>query len=358
MVYNVTKYDGTPLASVTDGTVDTTSSSIALIGRNAVNFGLALNENLVALMQHFANTSPPPSPVQGQIWYDSVHSSLKVWDGYKWLIVTPPFDGNAGTATIVISSTIEVVAALSMGHIVSVTSHQTLSPADLPDTVTIADTSYDFKARFSNGLSAGITLATDPAGYKMYGTATQANVLTTARSIGLVGSITGNVLFDGSNDVVITSNLINVLNSNISADTFYTKVKVSSNGLVTDGNLIVDQDVFAALGYTPPSQVFIGGDAYGNTVANGTVFTVNIALSNTTITPGYYNNVTVDAAGRVIAGQNDQPFPVKGIILWDDILVPNGYAVCDGSDVVTYAGTISLPNIPPIGSARYIMRIS
>ena len=64
MVYNVTKYDGTPLASVTDGTVDTTSSSIALIGRNAVNFGLALNENLVALMQHFANTSPPPWTVQ------------------------------------------------------------------------------------------------------------------------------------------------------------------------------------------------------------------------------------------------------------------------------------------------------
>jgi len=359
MVYNITRYDGSNLAAVADGTVDTTSTSIALIGRNSVNFGLALNENLVALMQHFANTSPPPSPVQGQIWYDSVHTSLKLWDGYKWLLVTPPFDGNAGTASIVISPTIEVVAQLSAGHIVSVTSHVQLAPAELPLTVTIADTEYDFATRFPNGLSPGITLATDPNGYRFYGTALNANALATSRSIGLGGSMSGSVAFDGSNDVVITSNLINVLNSNITADTFYTKVKVGSNGLVTDANVIIDQDVFAALGYNPPSQIYIIGDAKGNAVANGTVFTVDVTLGNTAVTPGYYNNVTVDSAGRVVAARNDMPFPVKGIILWDDILIPNGFAECNGSNVVTSAGTISLPNIPPIQpGVRYIMRIS
>lgn len=360
MVYNITKYDGAPLASVNDSSIDTTSTSIALIGRNAVNFGLPLNENFIALMQHFANTSPPPSPVQGQIWFDTVSSSLKVWDGFKWLTVTPPFDGNAGIASVSVTPTIEAMLMLSGGQIVSAVCHSQILPSQLADDVVIADTAYPFKTRFPSGLEPGITLATDNNGYKLTGIATKANVLTTSRNITLDGSVSGNVQFDGGNDVVMTTSLINVLNANLNTSSYWSKVLVNSNGLVTDANVIIDQDVFTALGYTPPSDVVISGHASGNAVANGTVFTVNLSLTNTTVTPGTYNNVTVDATGRVVSGKNDMPVEIKSIVIWPDILIPNNWAVCNGQTVSTPAGIINTPNLVPyqIGSTQFIMRVN
>lgn len=359
MVYNVTKYDGSPLASVQDSTLDTTSTSIALIGRNAVNYGLALNENFVAIMQNFAGTNSPPQPQQGQIWYDTISSSLKVWDGNRWLVVTPPFDGNAGTATVAISPSLEVILFFSAGQIVATVSHQSVSPVLLPDNVKVADVDYQFKPRFPNGLSPGMTMAQDANAYKFVGTATKASTLETARIISLGGSATGNVAFDGGSNVVLVSNLINVLNSSVNTSTYWSKLKVSSNGLVTDANVIVNSDVTNALGYTPPSQISLQGHASGNSLANASVFTINVVLSSTNVSPGSYSNVTVDSTGRVISGNNDSPVPVKSIVLWDDILVPNGWAVCDGQSVLTTAGTINTPNLVPfqIGPTRFIMRV-
>lgn len=360
MAYIVTKYDGSNLTIVPDNVLDTTTTSITLIGKNAVNFGLALNENFVALMQHFANSSPPPSPIQGQIWFNSVDSSLQVWTGTKWVLVTPPFVNNAGTATVVIPTpdgNVEVVAIISDGIIVSVVSNQSVAPAYMSDTVMISDTSFAFKLRFPYGLSPGVNLAVDANGYQFNGIASKANVLSTSRNISINGSVTGNVMFDGSNDVVITSNLINVFNANISTDVFYSKVLMSSNGLVTDANVLIDQDIYTALGYTPPAIVVLEGDATGQTTSNGTVFSVNVSLSNTNVNPGTYNNVTVDSAGRVVQASVDYPIPIRGIILIDDIIIPNGWTLCDGTTVDTVYGQVVTPNIPPVGTARYIMKI-
>lgn len=360
MVYNVTKYNGEPLATVQDSTLDITSTSITLIGKNAVNYGLALNENFVALLQNFANTSPPPMPQQGQIWFDSVANAIKIYDGDSWILISPPFDGNAGIAQVAINSVLEVMVMLSAGQIISAVSHVTVDPSELANDVSIGDVSYAFKNRFPNGLAPGITLASDPQGYVFFGTATQANVLTTARTIALTGSATGNVLFDGSNDVVIDTTLASVFNANLNTASFWSKVQVSSNGLVTDANVIAQNDVLIALGYVPPSDVVIVGDASGNAVANNTVFTVNISLSPTTVTPGTYNNVTVAADGRVIAASNDLPVPIKSIVIWDDILVPNNWAWCNGQAVTTPSGIINTPNLVPdqISTTRFIMRVS
>jgi hypothetical protein len=348
------------LATVQDGTLDTASTSITLIGKNAVNFGLPLNENFVALLQHFANTSPPPSPQQGQIWFDTVSNAIKVYDGSLWILVSPPFDGNAGIAQVSINSILEIMVMLSGGQIIAAVSHSNLDPSQLANEVSIGDIAYPFKARFPNGIAAGITLATDNNGYQLFGRATTANVLTTARDISIAGSATGNVMFDGSNDVVINTTLNSVFNANLDTTSFWSKVQVSSNGLVTDANVIVQNDVLIALGYVPPSDVIIVGDATGNAVSNNTVFTVNVTLSPTTVVPGTYNNVTVSSDGRVIAASNDLPVPIKSIVLWDDILIPNNWALCNGQTVTTPAGTINTPNLVPyqIGPTRFIMRVS
>lgn len=80
MPYNVNKYDGTFVATVADGSVDQ-STSITLIGKNYAAFGEVFNENLVWMLENFANSTPPENPIIGQLWYDTTTSSLKIFDG-------------------------------------------------------------------------------------------------------------------------------------------------------------------------------------------------------------------------------------------------------------------------------------
>jgi len=81
MAYNVNKTDGTLLTTVVDGTVDTTSADIALVGRRFSNYGEVLNENLIKILESFANTTAPDNPLEGQIWYDKLEGRLKVYTG-------------------------------------------------------------------------------------------------------------------------------------------------------------------------------------------------------------------------------------------------------------------------------------
>ncbi len=185
-------------------------------------------------------------------------------------------------------------------------------------------------------------------------------MLVTARNIALDGSVQGNALFDGSNDIVITSTLANVFNANVDNTAYYTKVLMSSNGLVMDANVIIDTDVINALGYAPPAEIDIIGDATGISISNGNIYTVNVTISNTNVTPGTYNTVTVGGDGRVQYGTVNYPIPINGIILWNSLLIPTGWALCDGTTVSTPSGLYTTPNLTSnfIGSTRYIVKVS
>ena len=80
MAYTINKTSGAVLTTVADGTLDTTTD-ITLIGKNYPGYGETLNENFVRLLENFANTSAPTSPVAGQIWWDTTNSLLKVYTG-------------------------------------------------------------------------------------------------------------------------------------------------------------------------------------------------------------------------------------------------------------------------------------
>jgi hypothetical protein len=362
MPYNISYYNGTPLVTVPDGSLNTTSTSIALIGPNTSSFGLALNENFIALLQNFASPTPPPTPAQGQLWFYTVQNILQVYDGQAWLAIPLPFDGNAGTAIVAINNVDSVVVVLSEGVIISAVSHQYFSPANLPASVSIADTTYLFSSRFLNGLLPGITLANDPNGYQFNGNALSANILTNGQNIYVTGSANGVVFFNGSNDVVLTTTLINVFNANVDNTQYYSKVLMSSNGTVIDANSIVASDIVAALGYTPPSQDIIQGDVIGESALIGNVFVTNVNLVNSNVIPGTYNTVTVDYAGRVQSGLMDNSInPVFGIILWYSASIPVNWALCDGSVVsLPSGGTFTTPNLSAnyVGTTRYIIRIS
>jgi len=80
MAYTINKTDGTVVATITDGTVDT-STSLQLFGKSFSGFGEGLNENLVKLLENTASTSAPTAPLKGQVWFDTNTNQLKVYDG-------------------------------------------------------------------------------------------------------------------------------------------------------------------------------------------------------------------------------------------------------------------------------------
>jgi D-Tyr-tRNAtyr deacylase len=80
MAYTINKTDGSVITTITDGTVDNTTS-VQLFGKSYSGFGEGLNENLVKLLENSASTSAPTAPLKGELWFDTSTGQLKVYDG-------------------------------------------------------------------------------------------------------------------------------------------------------------------------------------------------------------------------------------------------------------------------------------
>ena len=80
MAYTINKTDGTVVATITDGTLDNTTS-LTLFGKSYSGFGELLNENLVKLLENSASTSAPSAPLKGELWFDTTTNQIKVYDG-------------------------------------------------------------------------------------------------------------------------------------------------------------------------------------------------------------------------------------------------------------------------------------
>ena len=80
MPYNITLTNGTNLIAggLLDNTTDSVNSSLTLVGKNYKGYGLFLNQNVVRLMENFANTTGPTEPLPGQLWYNSTTKLLNV----------------------------------------------------------------------------------------------------------------------------------------------------------------------------------------------------------------------------------------------------------------------------------------
>lgn len=103
MAYTIVKSDGSVLTTIADGTINTTSTSLGLPGRNYAGYGQALDTNLVHILENFADSTPPSNPLAGQLWYNTNDSTLYICptDGESnalaWLSLTSTQSG--GTTT-------------------------------------------------------------------------------------------------------------------------------------------------------------------------------------------------------------------------------------------------------------------
>jgi len=149
MAYTVTTTAGAIIATVADGTVNTTATSITLIGKNYAGYGIFLNENYIQHLENFSNSTPPNAPLTGQLWYDNVNdilkvynsdtniwkpisssitsatapsaaisvtgdiwwdttnAQLKVWSGSAWITIGPSYTSTAGTSGAVVETILD-----------------------------------------------------------------------------------------------------------------------------------------------------------------------------------------------------------------------------------------------------------
>lgn len=410
MTYNITKSDGSNLVALPDMVLDNLTTSITLVGKDAVNYGEEFSQNFIDLLQRFSNASAPVNPLPGQLWFDQEVYKLKVFNGTNWKIVSPAFDGYSGTVNLRLDSTPTTDISLVIGdqNIISVTSYNQVKQIYLPGNVVVDGITYELGDLFPNGLEPGVNLASPTAvTYRLNGQATSGNVLSTARTIGLVGGVHGSVSFDGSSNVNIHAGFSNVYvgNTNVTVAGVYSNVTVLSNGVIQTTSNISTGDIVAALGYLPYNDSNVNTASVGNTVVlrdqfgsfaanvmtgtasytqkftsnttvsvngalvgtsanfNGTANIVvmsNLVSTSSNLAAGVYNSVTVDENGYVTEGVLTQNMPVGAIVLYNNsVVIPEGWAKCNGANVVTPQGaTITTPNLSNVlvGSSFYIMK--
>jgi len=101
MPYSIYKSDGSLFLRLEDGQVDTSFTSLTLLGKNVINYGQYENTNNVHMLENFASSSEPANPLAGQLWFnkDSTVLRLNVYNGSLWNSI-PNFTLSTSTPTL------------------------------------------------------------------------------------------------------------------------------------------------------------------------------------------------------------------------------------------------------------------
>ena len=271
MSYIINNTRGQIVAVVGDGTVNTTATDLALVGRAVTNYGDYQNENYVYLLENFANGTAPTQPILGQLWYNSstdllnAYSTANVWvalasqDYVQLQKVSPAFTGTptAPTAVALTNTTQLATTAFVQGEKISpVFTGTPAAPTAVAGTNTaqIATTAFVSNSPAFNGTPTAPTAA--------YGTnttqlATTAFVQNEKASTAFSGIPTVPTAANGTSTTQIAStefviNNINTLGTMAFQDA--TVVNISGGSIVGITDLLVAD---GGTGASTPSQARI-----------------------------------------------------------------------------------------------------
>jgi len=250
MAYTIVKSDGTVLTTIADGTINTTSTSLGLPGRNYAGYGQSLDTNFVHAMENFADSVPPSNPLRGQLWYNTNDSTLCVCpaDGTttasSWITLAQ--SGGSGTTTF---GSVTVTGNLQANNITAVN-------ALVGDTITVRLATVTANASIANAnvTNGNIT------------TLTTANI--TSGSSTTIGNITGTWTVTGGsagNSLVVANG--NVYTTGIKTDNYYYANGTPFNPTGTYGNANVALFLPTYTGNLQPSLVTTSAIAGGGTIS-------------------------------------------------------------------------------------------
>jgi hypothetical protein len=249
MAYTIVKSDGNVLTTIPDGTINTTSTSLGLPGRNYAGYGQALDTNFVHLTENFADSTVPPNPIRGQLWCDTSGSSV--------VMKVCPADGTTNAAAWLTLAATSSGGTTSFGN-VTVTGNIAADNMNVTNGFTANAGSLSFLTVSANAniANAAITSAS-------IGTLTSATITTGSSST--PGTMTGVWTVTGSG----TANSVNG-----------TALWVTGGNLVItgSGNVGIRTDYYYYANGTPIS--FAG--TYSNSNVASYLATANIPILTTT----------------------------------------------------------------------------
>lgn len=300
MAYTIIKSNGTVLTTIPDGTINTTSTSLALPGRNYSGWGQSYDTNFVHLTENFADTTPPPNPLKGQIWCDT--------SGNTVVMRVCPADGETNAAAWSSLAATSSGGTTTFGAI-TVTGNVTANNITATNTIS---------ANAFVGAYLDISASANIANANLTGTTTIANTVTTVITTGsasTTGSMTGAWTLNGSgtggNAFIITGGNMYINPAyGIRTDNYY-----YANGVtIPIGSSYGDSNVAA---YLPTYNGNVGGVGLnsvfnGRTLTTGANTTAGTITGNWTLTSGSRLQATyADLAERY---EIDQPQPVGTIV--------------------------------------------
>jgi hypothetical protein len=370
MAYTINLTNGTTFATITDGTVNT-ASSMTLIGKNYAGYGQFLDDNFIHLLENNANSTAPPAPLTGQLWWDSTNTLLKVYSGVTWKVIggatasasapSPAVQGDLWYDTLNQQLKVCSVAGAPGTFIVVGPAYSSAQGQSGAIPVSITDTlgaTYVVTGLYaSNGLVGIISNAADfvpvDAGIaavfpKIYKGFTVYNTGNTSGNISNPGNIklavADSVIETVTSTGVFVTGLVSAT-GNITAANFVGNVippaggAVSTTGNITGGNLLTS-GIMSATGNATGGNLITSGQATvtGNVTAGNVFFgsgrvsgTGNIIGGNVLFGSGIVSGTGNITGGNVLFGSGR--ISGTGNIIGGNVLF--------GSGVVSGTGNIS-----------------
>ena len=347
MAYTINLTDGTVFATISDGTINT-SSSMILVGKNYAGYGEFLDENFIHLLENGSNTTAPASPLTGQLWwdktnnllkvyngsifktisaatasasqpasnvtgdlwYDTSNQQLKVYTGAAFIVVGPGFSTAQGTSGAIPETILNSVGAtryITSLYVNNVRVGIVYEGASFTPEVSL-------QAAFPT-IFPGITLSASVAGAVFAGSATNAQLLDNLDSLQFMRSDTNTAttgIMRVQNNTGLFVGAANVFNVN----TTTTDANIKSN--ISGGNLIIQANVSGTTFNVATALGASGTFAISNAATVGTTLTVtgNSAGGNLTtagqvsaignVTGGNINTLALVQAASISATANVQ----------------------------------------------------
>jgi len=367
MTTTINKTNGAVLTTIADGAVDLSATNIALIGRLYRNYGELVNENLVKLLENFANGTSPSAPLVGQLWFDTVErrmkmfrstgfvpltvtssssaeptaptvadfwydtddAQLKFYTGTTWQAIAPTFttaQGRTGafaeTITDTLSGSHVIVKVYQGGTVIATFS---------------ADSEYTPAAAISGftTIKQGITL-NNGSGYRFAGTSTNSDLLNGLDSTQFLRSggtvtATGSLISTNAQPLVLGPVGEIVMNVSVS-NTDIVKTNAGSLRFFTDNTELVmtlndRQQVLLQNGTNTGPSLAFSSDSNTGIYSGGTDIVA--------ITVGGTQRLRVTAAGAV----------VTGTVTATAIAVTGGVTALTGTITTLGATTLTAPTI-------------
>jgi len=297
MTYRIERRDGGFIANVNERTLVRGAVPLTLIGRGALDFGEAMNENFINLLENFAHRSPPDAALRGMLWYDTSTEQIKVlgsngqWKQMAYAANSVSLDGDTMTGDLKIINT----------------TNNTWSNIGADGIITLARP--DHKARINFADPDGtilVSFAQDGPDLHVYGGGTlkiddnavwhEGNFDPNSKLDVAGGEITGDLTVDGDLTVLgkLTASMGEITGDLTVGGTLFTKA------LKVDGKDVWTTDNFTPGDYLPIS----GGTVTGSLVANAGLTVRNGELV-ASATPANGGQLRLIGGNRAVIQRND-----------------------------------------------------